>query len=1334
MPSRHPAVTPVQPPSAAGKLTGRWSPRPGWRSWTLAPLLLVAFFAFAPGVAFAARLRAFEKSLGSTGSAAGQMLLRAAAEGVAGSGVAVNETTHDIYVADTGNHRVDEFNPTKPPAEQFVRAWGYGVTNGKPELQVCTTTCQAGLSGSAPGELEAPALITVDNSAGASKGDIYIADTGDNIVTKFTATGALVKAWGVNGQLAGVTSTGSATLTEESTTIEALITGANSYFTVGEEIEGEGIPAGTTITGNPGGGIIEISNPVEAGKSGISIPLTAHRTFAPLAGITTNPTTSTLSILNTTKTLFELNENSNLQNPELEVEGRDEPRGLANDTLSGGLFKVNGNQRVAEFVGAGSPVAVSELVFASAFAADAEDLFVAEPGVVKVLGLSGLGEVVEPAGEVFGSETLVDSAGVAVDTTASSVFVSDSGTGKVDVFAPEALAAPRVTGESVSAVTDDSASFSAEIDPESLPGEEASEYRFQYGVCTTSTTCATSEYEATTPPATVPAGFEMDTVSLSEPVQGLHPGATYHYRVLARNGHGASESQEATFVTAGTGEFVLPDGREWELVSPPNKQGSLIEGLDDPANAGPDGAVTQAAADGHAITYLTDAPTETSPAGSDNLVQVLSTREDGGWQSRDLTIPHSAPTAGTVGNGQEYRFFSEDLSQAAVQPFGAFTPCENAQKQPQPCISQAASEATAFVENTQNSVFTPLVTACPASGECRPPVEELADVPPGTMFGSNGGCPADAPCGPGFFGASPDMKHVVLTAGALTGVAPGLFEWSAEAPPAHRLALVSLLPPNGAGKVLPATGEVTLSNDKAPGKGANLRREVSVDGSRVIWEAEEGAGWHLYMRVNATEPQSATVGEVCTEPSRACTLEIGGTGAEYEDANADASRVFFSGQECEVRPNETTGVLECTLVAGDGTVIGASEDGSYVYFKSAAVLTGGEANEHGEVAVAGQPNLYVRHGGGTSLVAVVSGADSPDWGSAGALTNMTARVSPDGRWFAFMSERRLTGYDNADAVSGQPDEEVFLYHAPVDLSGEPGGLVCASCNPTGARPHGVEYGIEGSEALESSPLSAGYLVWPGSVWLAGNVPSWTPFELDHSAYQSRYLSDGGRLFFNSSDGLVGKDIDGVGDVYEWEPAGIESPEGKVECSPSSSSGSDVFEPEHAVTNGVQPAGCVALISSGTGSEESAFLDASETGGDVFFLTSSKLSSQDNDSLLDVYDAHECTAASPCAPQPASESPACKTEASCKPAPEPQPSIYGPPPSATFNGPGNLVPEGSKPAAKLTAAQLRAKHLKTALATCKKRFPHNKGKRTSCERTAHKKFGAKTSSHRSSRRK
>jgi hypothetical protein len=98
-----------------------------------------------------------------------------------------------------------------------------------------------------------------------------------------------------------------------------------------------------------------------------------------------------------------------------------------------------------------------------------------------------------------------------------------------------------------------------------------------------------------------------------------------------------------------------------------------------------------------------------------------------------------------------------------------------------------------------------------------------------------------------------------------------------------------------------------------------------------------------------------------------------------------------------------------------------------------------------------------------------------------------------------------------------------------------------------------------------------------------------------------------------------------------------------------------------------------LISSGESAEESAFLDASENGDDVFFLSGSKLVPRDTEATLSVYDAHVCGAEGvACAPVVTPPAP-CTTEASCKPAPMPQPTLYAPPASATFSGPGNLAP-------------------------------------------------------------
>ena len=102
------------------------------------------------------------------------------------------------------------------------------------------------------------------------------------------------------------------------------------------------------------------------------------------------------------------------------------------------------------------------------------------------------------------------------------------------------------------------------------------------------------------------------------------------------------------------------------------------------------------------------------------------------------------------------------------------------------------------------------------------------------------------------------------------------------------------------------------------------------------------------------------------------------------------------------------------------------------------------------------------------------------------------------------------------------------------------------------------------------------------------------------------------------------------------------------------------------------AGCVSLLSDGTSGGESAFYDASENGDDVFFITTDRLVASDRDTAYDVYDARVCTVTEPC-PSAAVAPPPCTSGDSCKAAPSPQPAIFGAPPSATFNGAGNITP-------------------------------------------------------------
>jgi hypothetical protein len=63
-------------------------------------------------------------------------------------------------------------------------------------------------------------------------------------------------------------------------------------------------------------------------------------------------------------------------------------------------------------------------------------------------------------------------------------------------------------------------------------------------------------------------------------------------------------------------------------------------------------------------------------------------------------------------------------------------------------------------------------------------------------------------------------------------------------------------------------------------------------------------------------------------------------------------------------------------------------------------------------------------------------------------------------------------------------------------------------------------------------------------------------------------------------------------------------------------------------------------------------------------------------------------------------------------------IFGAPASATFSGPGNLVPPAAVKAKPPTRAQLLAKALKA----CKAK--KDKQRRKGCERQARKRYGAK----------
>jgi hypothetical protein len=216
--------------------------------------------------------------------------------------------------------------------------------------------------------------------------------------------------------------------------------------------------------------------------------------------------------------------------------------------------------------------------------------------------------------------------------------------------------------------------------------------------------------------------------------------------------------------------------------------------------------------------------------------------------------------------------------------------------------------------------------------------------------------------------------------------------------------------------------------------------------------------------------------------------------------------------ECEVVLREN-GRLGCTLKdltvdhtegqhAGvQGAVLAISPDGGTLYLVAHGVLATNK-NGNGEVAVNGRSNLYEVHDDGTEwstrFIATLSVEDRSEW-EVNRIANTaysTARISPNGRYFAFMSAAPIVGYNNTDASPAARearDEEVYLYDAAS------GSLTCVSCDPSGARPAGVLDTVESGEGL--GLLVDRREIWVGH-WLAGNIPGWTAQSLTSALIQS----------------------------------------------------------------------------------------------------------------------------------------------------------------------------------------------------------------------------------------
>jgi hypothetical protein len=560
----------------------------------------------------------------------------------------------------------------------------------------------------------------------------------------------------------------------------------------------------------------------------------------------------------------------------------------------------------------------------------------------------------------------------------------------------------------------------------------------------------------------------------------------------------------------------LPECRAYEMVTPPDKGSGVPESTpgespeeevkplqgEEQAGAFEVGmtAIREAwaATDGNRMSWSSD-PIPASHSLGRNF---LSTRGPGGWSSEDViptTVAQNAilcPAAflGVVA-------YSSDLSKVVFQLPGGIPVGFNYETE---CGHDEPRLVPGEPEHLRNLFLHDNVTGSNQLINVTPEHESWFKWPEPVG-------PDEAPPSPVFLAASEDFSHVVfeeelkLTPDAPVGfpgtpdpLAGELYEWTGG-----KVSLVSYLP-NGtpvAGRLASSTRGGGRNNIGEEGDVARYRNAISTDGSRIFWEVRGGPESGLYLR----EGGARTL--------RIDTAQAGAPGpsggGKFWWASADGSRAFFTDENkltvnstdaaekpdlYEWRADGTGGCAQSEGCVSDLTVNGGEPADVLV---ASAALTN-ERNSEGQAATAGQPNLYLLHGGAMKFIATLeppSGGD-PRTGDEGAwdLGLPTAKLSANGLYLGFNSLRRLTRYDNTDANNGKPDFEIYLYNAATE------SLSCASCLPNGQRP---SYGA----TLKYTPAG--------------------------SLYPQHNVSDSGQVFFETTDSLLPRDTNGLRDVYEY---------------------------------------------------------------------------------------------------------------------------------------------------------------------------------------------------------
>lgn len=1205
------------------------------------------------------------------GSGAGQLLRP--------RGAAVDPDSGDVFVIDQANFRISQFTPWG----EFVKSFGWKVNASAPadEPQVCTaaTGCQAGTEGGGRGQIGFGSGIAIGED-----GNVFVSEVGQNRIQVFAPDGSFLFMLGAEvnktkveatapeaeqnrcpvdpGDVcqSGVTGTGPGEFSNKNEAGHFLgdyiATGPGGSIYVGD--------AGRIQKFNPTGEFMEeITSAALAGKAVTGLDVdSAGNSYVAFR----EDTGSAIGYQ-----VRKLGPGGEVLPPSYKIP---EPEGEFRPTQVEGLaLGASGNlyvsidpsvgwgeatleARIMEFDAAGNVLIPSE----------------AEEGAEQELGEKPIPPEPFLFGQVFGLESnffitgLATSSACGIDgedvfaTYANPGFLRAYGPNPDPAICPPPALSPTITDTFASSVDTDGATVQAQINPR-FWGDTT--YRVQYGTGKCSDGgCTTEQPNAPGSALGSDAGVPVRTAGVF--LTGLAPGTTYHYRFVAQSGGGGpTVGPEATFTTA----------------PPP------------PA-------------------FKTDCPNQAFRTGRSAALpdcrayEMVSPVDKEGGEVLDLIAPlgdlrasiQQSSLSGDRFTYSAYRPYGEDVKGApyvsqylASRGTGGWS---NAN------ISPPRGRPLQFVVNSNDSEYKAF-SADLCQGWLRLDLETDPPLDPAEVEGyanlyrhdlcGGGGYEALTtvfpPHEPSVTNYTPEVQGHSADGRCTAFRAPDSLVPGAPFPGgsvlyescAGTLRLVAVLPDGtpAPGTSTAGIGGLGGENTGFSHRTSNVASAVSADGRRIYWTTPGTGPGKLYLRINADKPQSAMSGGNCAEAAMACTLpvseKVSASAARFWAASSDGTRAIFTIDEDLYEFDASNQFkTKATLIAkGVPGVMGASEDVSRLYFASTEALDGG--------ASAGQPNLYFwQRGGAPRFIGTLSSLDL-----AASLTAISAqpvsrlsRVTPDGLHAVFLSAAPLTGYDNTDlGNAGEPLLEVFLYDA--SAAGGEGSLACLSCEPGGARPAGRDI----------DPFL--------TVWAAARIPAWGT-----SLYGSRVISeDGSRVFFDSFGPLVQRDTNGKGDVYEWQSASSET----------------ACEEAGAERYVEASAGCLSLISSGDGDQDSQFFDASSDGRDVFFLTGSSLLSQDP-GLIDVYDAR----AGGGFPPPPTPPVACEGAACQKAAPPPNDPT---PASASFRGQGDARP--ARATRRCPSGRKRVK--KRGKVRCVKR---NRTKRQKYKRP-HRKTGSERRSHR-----